>query len=284
MVERRPGEQEGARMSERRGRLEGKAAVVTGAAAGIGRAIAERFAAEGARVALADWNAAGAEAAAAAITAAGGAALAVAADVSDAAQVKRLFEEAVAAFGTVDVLVNNAALVKTERHVLEADAEWWGRIIAVNLTGAFLCGHAAAQIMARQGSGSIINMSSGGATRAHRGNVAYDAAKGGVEAMTRAMALDLGPYGVRVNALVPGSVDTAGLAPEVRRARGENIPLGRVGEPAELAGPAVFLASDDASYVTGHTLAVDGGMLVQQRSATVDIFPLSRFPSLGSAE
>jgi NAD(P)-dependent dehydrogenase (short-subunit alcohol dehydrogenase family) len=267
-------------MTTQHRRLDGKAAVVTGAAAGIGRAIAERFTAEGARVVLADQNAAGAEAVAAAIMAAGGTALAVAVDVSAPQQVQHLFDATMAAFGTLDVLVNNAALVKTEQHVLEADAAWWARIIDVNLSGAFYCSLVAAQIMARRGAGSIINMSSGGATRAHRGNVAYDAAKGGIEAMTRALALDLGPYGVRVNALVPGSIDSQGMSAEVRSARGENIPLGRVGEPAELAGPTVFLASDDATYITGHTLVVDGGMLVQQRSATVDIFPLSRFPKL----
>lgn len=261
-------------------RLDGKAAIVTGAAAGIGRAIAERFGAEGARVVVADLNGAGAIEVAAAIVSAGGIALAVTVDISSPEQVQALFDTTIAAFGTVDILVNNAGLVKTERHVLEADYAWWTRIIEVNLTGAFLCSQLACQIMARQGSGAIINMSSGGATRAHRGNVAYDAAKGGIEAMTRAMALDLGPYGVRVNALVPGSIDTSGMPAEVKRARGENIPLNRVGEPSEMAGPAVFLASDDASYVTGHTLMVDGGMLVQQRSATVDIFPLSRFPKL----
>jgi NAD(P)-dependent dehydrogenase (short-subunit alcohol dehydrogenase family) len=267
-------------MSMQHKRLDGKAAIVTGAASGIGRAIAERFAAEGARVVVADRNAAGAEEVAATISAAGGTAIAVAVDVAAPAEVEQLFAATLAAFGRLDVLVNNAALVKTERHLLEADPAWWTQIIDVNLTGSFLCSLQAARLMARQGAGTIINMSSGGATRAHRGNVAYDAAKGGIEAMTRAMALDLGPYGVRVNALVPGSIDSAGMAPEVKRSRGENIPLARVGEPAELAGPAVFLASDDASYVTGHTLMVDGGMLVQQRSATVDIFPLSRFPKL----
>jgi 3-oxoacyl-[acyl-carrier protein] reductase len=258
----------------------GTVAVVTGAASGIGRAIAERFGAEGAHVVVNDVDEAGAEAVAQAIAASGGTALAVAADISDEAQVDRLFERTLEQFGTVDVLVNNAGLTRTERHFLEADAAWWRRIIDVNLTGAFLCSHRAARIMAGKRSGAIINMSSGGATRAHRGNAAYDAAKGGIEALTRAMALDLGPYGVRVNALVPGSVDTSGLSPETKAARGVNIPLGRVGEADELAGPAVFLASDDARYITGHCLVVDGGLLSQQRSATVDIFPLSRFPQL----
>jgi NAD(P)-dependent dehydrogenase (short-subunit alcohol dehydrogenase family) len=134
--------------------------------------------------------------------------------------------------------------------------------------------------MARRRQGSIINMSSGGASRAHRGNAAYDAAKGGVEAFTRALALDLGPYGVRVNALVPGSINSKNLDEATLRERGKIMPLGRVGDVAEMAGPAVFLASDDASYITGHLLVVDGGLLAQQRSAPVDIFPLTRFPQL----
>jgi 3-oxoacyl-[acyl-carrier protein] reductase len=126
----------------------------------------------------------------------------------------------------------------------------------------------------------MINLSSGGASKAHRGNAAYDAAKGGIEAFTRALALDLGPYGVRVCTLVPGSIDTQGLPEEERIKRGVNVPLARVGTPEDLAGPAVFLASDDASYVTGSIVFSDGGMLAQQRSATVDIFPLERFPGL----
>jgi len=260
--------------------LNGKVAIVTGAANGIGKAIAERYGAEGAQVVVNDVGLEGADAVAQAIMAAGGSALAVAADVSDSAQVDALFEATLARFGTLDVLVNNAGLTNTERHFLEADEDWWSRIIAVNLSGAFLCGQRAAQIMARNGTGVIINMSSGGATRAHRGNAAYDAAKGGVEALTRAMALDLAPYGVRVNALVPGSIDSRGMSAEIKAQRGTIIPLGRMGEVDELGGPAVFLASDDARYITGHLLVVDGGLLAQQRSATVDIFPLSRFPKL----
>jgi 3-oxoacyl-[acyl-carrier protein] reductase len=262
------------------GRLAGKVAIVTGAARGIGRAIATRFGAEGAHVVVNDVSAAAAEEVAGDLTARGGSAVAVAADVSVPTQVDHLVEMTLRCFGTIDVLVNNASLTDTMRHFLDADDAWWERVIAVNLTGAFLCSSRAARVMARRRSGVIIHMSSGGASRAHRGNAAYDAAKGGIEALTRAMALDLAPYGVRVNALVPGSIDSSNMSEDVKRARGENVPLGRVGEVDELAGPAVFLASDDARYITGHLLVVDGGLLVQQRSATVDIFPLSRFPAI----
>lgn len=260
--------------------LQAKAVIVTGAAGGIGKAIALAFGAAGAHVVASDISADGAAAVAQAIDAAGGTALPFTADVADATQVEALFDAALARFGTVDVLVNNASLTNTERHFLEADAGWWQRIIAVNLSSAFLCGQRAAQIMARKHAGVIINMSSGGASRAHRGNAAYDAAKGGVEALTRAMALDLGPYGVRVNAIVPGSIDSKGMDDDLKRARGETMALGRVGEVDEIAGPTLFLASDDARYITGHMLVVDGGLLAQQRSAQVDIFPLSRFPKL----
>ena len=116
------------------------------------------------------------------------------------------------------------------------------------------------------------------------GVTAYDASKGGIEALTRALALDLGPYNVRVNAIMPGSIDTEGLDLEGRKLRGENVPLERIGEPADMAGPAVFLASDDSAYVTGDVLRVDGGMLAQQRSATVDIQPPSCFPTIAEIQ
>lgn len=261
-------------------RFSNKVVIVTGAAHGIGRAIARRFAQEGAHVIINDVNQAAVETVVKEITASGGSALAGVADVSNKGAVDALFDTVLERFGTVDVLVNNAGLIDVERHFLEADEAWWDRVIAVNLKGVFLCSLRAAHVMARKRRGVIINMSSGGATHSHRGMAAYDASKGGIEALTRAMALDLAPYGIRVNALIPGSIDTQGMPPEIKRERGQTVPLGRVGEPEELAGPAAFLASDDASYITGHTFAVDGGLLAQQRSPQVDIFPLSRFPKV----
>jgi 3-oxoacyl-[acyl-carrier protein] reductase len=215
-----------------------------------------------------------------AITAAGGQAVTAIADVSDSAQVATMFETLVSEYGHIDVLVNNAGLVSPMLHFFDADEAWWRRIVDVNLTGHFLCSHVAARMMAKAGGGSIINMSSGGATRAHRAFTAYDATKGGIEALTRAMALDLGPYGIRVNALMPGSIDTSGLSLADRKLRGENVPLGRIGEPIDMTGAALFLASDDASYITGDVIKVDGGMLAQQRSATVDIKLPSDFPRI----
>jgi NAD(P)-dependent dehydrogenase (short-subunit alcohol dehydrogenase family) len=257
--------------------LAGKVAIVTGGGAGIGRAIALRYSEQGAKVVVADVNA---ETARSIEDSLGHDALGVRCDVSSPEEVDRLFETALERFGTLDVLVNNAGLIDTERHFLEADEAWWERIQRVNLWGVFHCSLRAARHMAARRSGVIICLSSGGATKAHRGNVAYDAAKGGIEAMVRGMALDLGPYGVRVCGLVPGSIDTQGMDPDTKASRGETVPLRRLGEAADLAGPAVFLASDDAAYVTGTMLVVDGGMLAQQRSPQVDIFPLSKYPNL----
>lgn len=149
--------------------------IVTGAGHGIGRAVAERFGAEGARVVVNDIDEARANEVAQVIES--GEAIAVAADVSSKSQVDRLFDTAIARYGTVDVLVNNAGLIYSDRHFLDGDEKWWGQILGVNLKGAFLCSHRAARIMAAKRSGVIINMSSGGATKAHRGNVAYDASK-----------------------------------------------------------------------------------------------------------
>lgn len=260
--------------------LKDKVVVVTGAAGGIGRSIAGRFAGQGSKVVVNDVNADAAADVVASITRDGGTAIDVVADVSNGDSVAAMFDTVMAQYGTVDVLVNNAGLVSPMLHFFDADEAWWRRIIDVNLTGHFLCSHRAARIMAKAGGGNIINMSSGGATRAHRAFTAYDASKGGIEALTRAMALDLGPYGIRVNALMPGSIDTSGLSLVDRTSRGENVPLGRVGEPIDMTGAALFLASDDAAYITGDVIEVDGGMLAQQRSATVDIMVPADFPRL----
>lgn len=253
-------------------RFENQVVIVTGAGHGIGRAVAERFAAEGARVVVNDLSEARAREV--------GGAMFYAADVSSKAQVDAMFDAVVARFGTVDILVNNAGDIHAARHFLEADEAWWDHLLGVNLKGAFLCSLRAAHIMAAKGGGVILNMSSGGATRAHRGNVAYDASKGGIEAMTRAMALDLAPYGIRVNAIVPGLIRTYDIDDATAAERGKVVPLGRLGDPEDLAGPTVFLATEDARYITGACLAVDGGVLVQQRSTPVDTFPLERFPKL----
>ena len=255
--------------------LENQVVLVTGAGHGIGRAVAERFAREGARVVVNDLDADRAEEAAVAV---GG--IAVAADVSSKTSVDGMFDFVLSEYGHVDVLVNNAGDIYAARHFLEGDEAWWDHVLGVNLKGAYLCSQRAAIAMARRGSGVIINMSSGGATRAHRGNVAYDASKGGIEAMTRAMALDLAPYGVRVNAIVPGLIRTYDVTDEVAAERGAVVPMGRLGTPEDLAGPTVFLATDDARYITGTCLVVDGGVLVQQRSAPVDTFPVEKFPAV----
>ncbi|MBT8240563.1 MAG: SDR family oxidoreductase [Acidimicrobiia bacterium] len=260
--------------------LKDKVVLVTGAGKGIGRAIAERFATVGAKLAVNDVDPDGVDRTVGAITASGGTAMAAVADVSDASQVNSMIDAVMAEHGRIDVLVNNAGLVGPMLHFFEADEAWWRKIIDVNLTGHFLVSHPTARIMAKQGGGCIINMSSGGATKAHRAFTAYDATKGGIEALTRAMALDLGPYNIRVNALMPGSIDTQGLDLEARKLRGENVPLGRIGEPRDMTGAALFLASDDAGYITGDVIKVDGGMTAQQRSATVDIMPPSNFPRL----
>jgi NAD(P)-dependent dehydrogenase (short-subunit alcohol dehydrogenase family) len=256
----------------------GKTVLVTGAGHGIGRAVAERFSSHGACVVVNDLDASRAADVVATLPAER--TMAYPADVSDKAQVDAMFAATIECFGTVDILVNNAGNIHATRHFLEMDETSWDKMLGVNLKGAFLCSHRASVDMARRGSGNIINMSSGGATKAHRGNVAYDASKGGIEAMTRAMALDLAPYGIRVNAVVPGLILTYDLMDAEAVERGAVVPMGRLGTPEDIAGPTVFLATDDARYITGSCLVVDGGVLVQQRSAPVDTFPLSRFPKI----
>ena len=260
--------------------LEGKVVLVTGSGKGIGSAIANRFAGQGCSVVVNDIDESAVADTVETITSGGGRAIAAIADVSDSDQVGQMIDATMNAFGRIDVVVNNAGIVSPMLHFFDADEAWWRRIVDVNLTGHFLVSHPAARIMAKNGGGCIINMSSGGATRAHRQFTAYDATKGGIEALTRAMAIDLAPYSIRVNALMPGSIDTNSQGEDYRKKSGANIPLGTVGDPEDMTGAALFLASDDASYITGDVIKVDGGMLAQQRSATVDIRPPADFPKV----
>jgi NAD(P)-dependent dehydrogenase (short-subunit alcohol dehydrogenase family) len=265
-------------MTPPRASLQGRVAVVTGAARNIGRAIATRLGNDGATVIFVDVDQAVEEASARAAES-GIDAHSELVDVSSQDDVSRLFGGIKARFGRVDILVNNAAIVRgAVRHFLEADEAWWDRVTGVNLKGQFLCSHAAASIMASQRKGVIVNMSSGGATRAHRGMAAYDASKGGSEALTRALALDLAPYGIRVVSVVPGLISQDGQSEESIKLAAETVPLGRIGTPDDVAAGVAFLVSDDAAYVTGAALVIDGALLSQQRSPQVETFPPSAYP------
>jgi NAD(P)-dependent dehydrogenase (short-subunit alcohol dehydrogenase family) len=266
-------------------RLQNKVAIVTGAGRGIGAAIARRYAREGAKVVIAELDPTTGADVAAEITTNGGAAICVPTDVSRSEDVNALVASTLSQFGRVDVLVNNAGVVDAAvRHVLEADEAWWDLVVDTNLKGHFLCSLAVAKHMATAGGGTIITMSSGGATRSHRGMVAYDASKGGIEALTRALALDLAPYGIRVVGLVPGLImrERETSDPAAKAKADATVPLGRAGTPDDLAGPAVFLATEDASYIHGSMVVVDGGVLFQQRSPQAETFPLERFPTIAT--
>ncbi|MEU6170242.1 3-oxoacyl-ACP reductase FabG [Streptomyces tanashiensis] len=243
------------------------AAVVTGAGRGIGAATAKRLAADGAAVVALDLTESDAADTVAAIRAAGGRALAVGCDVTDSAQVDAAIDRAVAEYGRLDVLVNNAGVLRDNMLFMMSDDDW-DTVVDVHLRGAFLCSRAAQRHMRRQGSGKIVNLSSVAAD-GNRGQANYAAAKAGVQGLTRTLAIELGPYGINVNAIAPGFVATAmtdqtarrtGADPEeFRRAAAARSPLRRVGSPEDIAAVVSFLASEDAAYVTGQTIHVDGG-------------------------
>ena len=189
----------------------------------------------------------------------------------------------VEAYGPIDVLVNNAALATYEAATATSSRATWpggSGSSSTNLTSVFLCSQRGRDEHGQAPPGAIIHMSSGGASHAHRAMASYDAAKGGIEALTRSMALDLAPYGVRVNFVVPGLIRTYDICDELAAERGQVVPLQRLGTADDMAGPIAFLATDDARYMTGSGVVVDGGVLVQQRSAPVDIFPVSQYPEV----
>src|SRR5437879_5149282 len=247
------------------GRVEGKVALVTGAGGGIGGAGAEGLGREGAAVLCTDIDAGAAEATAGRIRAAGGKAASLGLDVRDRAAVDAAVAACVEQFGRLDILVECAG-ISHRLNFLDLDSDTWDRIIAVNLTGMFHLGQAAARQMVKQGGGSIINVTSQLAEVARPERAAYVASKGGARSLTHAMAVDLAAHGIRVNAIAPGPTLT-GLTrasytdPEARRATEALIPLGRLGQPDDLAGAVLFLASDESRWVTGSTVTVDGGYL-----------------------
>ncbi|AMB59413.1 SDR family NAD(P)-dependent oxidoreductase [Microterricola viridarii] len=248
-------------------RLANKNAIVTGGAGGIGRATALAFAAEGARVAVVDVRADAAEAVAAEIRANGGTAIAVAADVSSEADIQRIIATTIAEFGGVNVVFNNAGIIRRSTAV-ETTEEEWDRVFGVNVKSIFLMCKHVVPVMAAAGGGSIVNTGSGWGLKGGGQAISYCASKGAVVNMTRALAIDHGPQGIRVNSVNPGDVNTGMLLEEARQldqdaqaflAESADRPLGRMGQPSEIAAAVVWLASDESSYVTGSALVVDGG-------------------------
>jgi meso-butanediol dehydrogenase/(S,S)-butanediol dehydrogenase/diacetyl reductase len=246
-------------------RFKDRVVIVTGAGSGIGRVTAQRFAAEGALVAVVDWIGERANEVTAEIVAAGGKAEAVLADVSSSRDVKAMVATVASRLGPVDVLVNNAAIADGD-DVLEIDEATWDRDVAVVLKGVFLCSKAVLPSMIERRSGAIVNIASVNGLSA-LGNEAYSAAKAGVINLTQGIAVRYGRNGVRCNAIAPGTIRTPiwqeriDRDPVVFQRLVKWYPLGRVGEPDDVANAAMFLASDEASWITGAVLPVDGGLL-----------------------
>jgi NAD(P)-dependent dehydrogenase (short-subunit alcohol dehydrogenase family) len=252
-------------------KLMGQVAIITGAGAGIGKATAGLFAAEGARVVAAEINPDTLAASAAAISAAEGEVLPICADVSLDGEARRIVDTAVARYGTVDILVNNAG-IELKRPVEETTEEEWDRVLRVNLKSAFLMSKYVIPVMKKARRGSIVNNSSVGYFIAAVNSAAYGASKAGMMALTRGLALELAEFGIRVNAVCPGVIDTPmnerNLAraadPEaMRRSWFEVTPLRKLGKPEDVARAILFLAGDDSGFITGAPLVIDGGRTAQ---------------------
>jgi NAD(P)-dependent dehydrogenase (short-subunit alcohol dehydrogenase family) len=247
-------------------RLQGKVAIVTGAGTGIGRAISFLFAREGAKVAVTDIDVGAAEATVAEIVETGGSALAIEADVAEAVGVENMMRATVTTYGHLDVLINNAG-VGTDGDVVELPEKEWQRILDVNLKGVFLCCKYAIPAMKKSGGGSIVNIASTAAFVGGSVSCVYPASKAGVVALSKSTALRYAHNNIRVNCVCPGHVDTALTYtlkdPEVKAALIRKYPLGRLGAPEEIANAVLFIASDEASFITGTELIVDGGYTAQ---------------------
>ncbi len=243
-------------------KFEGRVALITGGASGIGFAVARQLSELGASIAIADRNADGMEHAAAQLE--GTDPLTIDVDVANPHDAAEMVSKVVVHFGKLDVLIHSAG-VGIERGFLETTPEEWQRLIDIDLSGTFYCAQAAARHMVENSYGRIVNLSSTAGLRGGTGRAAYGAAKGGVIALTRVMAVELAPFGITANALAPGAIETELVArmhsEETRRVYRAGIPLDRYGTPDETAFTAVFLASEQAGYVTGHVLGVDGGFL-----------------------
>jgi 3-oxoacyl-[acyl-carrier protein] reductase len=248
-------------------RLKDKVTIITGAAHGIGKAYAKRFAQEGAHVVIADIDAGGGEATAKAIIDAGGSAWSRSTDVRSLANLQGLMQETVKRFGRIDVLLNNAAIYVTQKlwkgAVEDLDLDEWDRVIEVNLKGVFLCSKAVIPIMKQQRSGKIINIASGTFFSGSGNMPHYTTAKGGVVALTRVMARQLGEWNINVNCMTPGSTMSEDAVTEDVLKRRENSvgkrAFKRVETPADIVGTALFLASSDSDFITGQLLVVEGG-------------------------
>lgn len=247
-------------------KLEGKKAIVTGGAAGIGAAIAVALAQEGADVAIADIQLEKAEAVSQSIQTLGRQSTAIYCDVSDSGQVESMVQETVQSLGGLHIMVNNAAIISQGEFWTVSD-EVWNRLIATNLSGVFFGSRSAARVMIDQGQGGrIINMSSIHATLSEPQAGPYTAAKGGIEAMSRTMASELAPYGILVNCVAPGATFSELTTPmytdSVKQALFQRVPLKQIAQPEWIAAGVVFLASDDSRYMTGQVLTMDGGYVM----------------------